>query len=152
MLKANFAALFSLLLAQAAGAATLSCWDTHYKHTKTPLFTATIAASNTLKDITFNYQTNFEKADDLTTPGAVDGKEITSNHSPYKGDYDYALKSGDRLILPADLSKYALSNSEPDGIGYQKGENGVIIGDTSSSGDCDGGCHVSTRLECEADQ
>jgi hypothetical protein len=145
-MKALTLLTLALILSAPAHAAsgTLNCWKTDF-HPAKPFMTATIDRKNTLSDITFNYKnTDLENAD-----GPVKGEEITTNHSPYKGNVRFSVKGVGDLILPADLSNENLESVEASGIGYFKNENGVII--SSIEGDGDGGNHISYRLSCRSD-
>lgn len=124
-------------------AGQLNCWKTNFRDVKKPYMTAEIVADNKLKNIRFLYK-NTEEKDIART---VVGKKIVTKHSPYLGNVRYDI--GSDLILPGDLSNAALIRAEEKGIGYGKGENGVIIGSFSSGGD-GAGNHYSTRLSCRS--
>lgn len=138
----TFIIALALVSPPALAAPTLNCWKTDF-HPNKPFMSATIVGKNRLSDIRFNY-TNSGLSD---ADGEVAGELITTNHSPYKGNVRYVIKGTGDLILPADLSNANLESVEKDGIGYFKGENGVVI--SSLDGDDDGaGNHVSYRLSC----
>jgi hypothetical protein len=141
----HFALSFALtLLTSSAFAATLNCWKTDF-HPQKPFMTATILPDSRLADIQFNYK-DFNGV--LTnTNAAVKGEDITSNHSPYRGNVEYDLAGGLTLILPQDLSNKNLIAIEKKGLGYYKNENGVVIGSTE---DGEGGGHLSWRLSCRS--
>lgn len=143
---------FAFALSTAAFADTLSCWKTNFTDPTTPFMTATIVGNNTLSNITFNYKNSGED----NTPGHtkatyIDPDDKKDTHSPYKGNDRYTLKNGDTLVLPTDLSNKNLRKVLKGGIGYYKGENGVIIG-SWADGDSEGGNHYSIRLDCSSDR
>lgn len=140
-MKNLLVALLALSSSSAFAAPTLNCWKTDF-HPSTPFLSASIVGKNKLADIRFNYKDSLKDTD-----GDVKGEVIATNHSPYKGNVRYSIDAGD-LILPADLSNDNLESVEKGGIGYYKGENGVII--SSVDGDGEGGNHVSYRLSCRS--
>ena len=145
MKKLSVLFLGGLFATSAMAKDTLQCWKVDF-HPKTPFLTATILSNSKLEDIQFHYKETQEE----DTLGKVKGDKITSNHSPYKGNNEYTLKNGHRLILPLKLDAASLKKTKKKGIGGPyKGENGVIIGDFST-GDGEGGTHYSVRLDCTA--
>jgi len=136
----------ALCFAQLSFAGTLVCWKTDFTNVKTPFMTAEINAPGSLSNIRFLYR-NSEK----DAPELVNGDVITSNHSPYKGNQEFSLSNGDWLILPVNLSNANLVHVETNGIGYYKGENGALIGNTVT-GDNEAGTHYSYRLNCRSNE
>ena len=138
-------ALFAVLaLAGTTQAKTIICYDS-YDQTQGPVVQATLVSNTTLKNISFHADNHEELSDDH---GVVMGTMIVSHHSPYFGDIQYAMPNGVRLILPSDLSSDNLSALKiSGGIGFEKGENGVVIGESKEGGD-GAGNHFSIRLDC----
>lgn len=143
MKKLSVLFLGGMIATSAMAKDTLKCWDVKF-HPNKPLMTATILADNKLEDIRFLYKSTEEE----DTLGKVKGTEITTNRSKYKGNNEFTLKNGHRLILPPSLDNKDLKKTKKKGIGMGPGENGVIIG--NHEGDGEGGSHYSIRLDCES--
>jgi len=144
---ATIAILALLTTATKAQAYTVTCYD-NYNQTQGPVVQATIVSNTTIKNVIARSENHPELAG---TPGVVTGTMVVSNHSPYQGDIQYNLPNGMVLLLPAQLSNMALMTVLNNGIGYQAGENGVIIG-WSEDDDSDAGSHFSIRLTCQSDK
>lgn len=134
--------------AQASSAKTLECYNNYFKKSSKPFITAKIVSNSKISEIKFGYKKYMENAG----VRAVDysrvlvGKEITTGHSPYKGNVRYDLPKMGDLILPDDLSSENLKEARKTGIGMGRGENAVYITDTVHG---DGaGSHISYRLSC----
>lgn len=147
-MKNLFAAL-ALLVSTAtpalSQAATLKCWKTNFTQATAPFMAAEIGAGNSLSNIRFLYK----NAQEQNFPGTLEGKLITTSRSPYKGNVAYGATPYLAIILPTDLSEQNLAATVEKGIGFYKGENGVIIGQSTEGGE--GGSHYSERLVCHSD-
>ena len=108
-----------------------------------------MVSDTTLRDIKFTTPEGNQELPNV--PGVATGAMVVSNHSPYKGDIQYNLPGGLFLILPASLVNDDLDAALADGIGYNKGENGVLIGNFTGGYD-EAGSHFSYRLKCNSDK
>ena len=146
--RSLFAAFLCALFgsASAFAATEIACWNMYSKKGSRPALKARIAADNVLAEARFDFTNEwfqgYEYDDVRDSGGRWDHKQerdfstleqpaaeltperITSNHSPYKGNNEYAVRFGrhgfhsayynedgeyfGRLILPVDLSPEAL--------------------------------------------
>lgn len=148
---------FSLALVLAASPAfavnnakmDIACWDVKSERGSKPVitFTAHYNAQErdgaTIKDIVFpNQDAEYEYF-----PRAIrkieHGVKITKERSPYKGNHEYDLQDGIRLILAADVTD--LENADVDGRG--RGHGAVLDIDQSVHKKWSGG-NFYIRMRC----
>lgn len=135
--------------------AKLTCYDTNREGSKNPIMTLSVRYnSKKLTDgATLSGDVRFPNNEERYgyLPRVIRGykpsNKITTNRSPYKGNYDYMLAKGIRLILSADVSPRGIANADVDG---RREQHAAILDVESQVHGLWSGGSVYLRMRCES--
>jgi len=122
----SFVILF--LGAQNAQAKSLACWNAYSRLGSKPVLTAQILAGSKLQGIKVSELAYQAYSLNPSLNRIISGKEIVRSSNKYKGNREYGLNQGARLILPLQLSNKSLNSASiNNNKSIQKKSNGVLI-------------------------
>lgn len=107
-------------------AKSLACWNSYSRLGSKPVLTAHIVKNDKLQSIKVSELAYKAFSVNPSLNQIVAGKPIVRKNNQYKGNREFGLSQGARLILPMELSQKALSTAVINRA-MKKKSNGVLI-------------------------
>ena len=125
--KIHVSLLLTIFLTSLTGQAkSLACWNSYSRLGSKPVLTAHILKNDKLQSVKVSELAYKAFSVNPSLSMVVAGKPIIKKNNQYKGNREFGLSQGARLILPMELSQKALSTAVINRT-MKKKSNGVLI-------------------------
>jgi len=114
-----------VLSAPLAQARALTCWNVYARPGSGPVLKAQIVYNDKLQEVKVSERAYGSYSRDPSQNSIVTGKEL-AGRGPYKGNREFSLNQGARLILPMKLDQKTLKKAVVEKK-FLKEANGILI-------------------------
>ncbi len=112
--------LFSII----SQAKSIECWNTYSRVGSKPVLTAQVLNYDKIKEINVSELAYKAYSNNPSLGRSVQGKEIVNSANHYKGNREFSLNRGAKLILPLKLTKVDLEKTN---VGSARKSNGILL-------------------------